>query len=207
MADSSSVELIPLVGVIEEEDGPPSSVTLSPTELACVDSTRVRTVLRAACDHLLAGFDTCIEQDEALLHTLEEAARGGRAATTAARRRRQCIHSRLSRKRMLHACREHASTSDCSESEWHAAGPAALSGGNDLRFFQRGADIGFASGVAELCVSLVKYPRHGFDRGQVSVAVLIRAEDKGHYLNRHVVRRAEVDRRLKRCQQCHRTRG
>ena len=55
--------------------------------------------------------------------------------------------------------------------------PTPLSGGNDLRFYQRGVDIGFALGAAKLYVSLVNYPRHSVDRGQISVAILTRAED------------------------------
>ena len=76
-----------------------------------------------------------------------------------------------------------------------------------MRFYQRGVNIVFAFGVAKLCVSLVKYPRHSVDRGQISVAVLTRAEDQGHYINLRVVRGAEVNRRFKRGQQCHRERG
>ena len=67
--------------------------------------------------------------------------------------------------------------------------------------------MNFASDVAKLCVSLVKCPQHGVDHGQVFIVVFIRNEDKGYYFDRHVVRRAEVDCRLRRGHQCHRTRG
>ena len=49
---------------------------------------------------------------------------------------------------------------------WSGSGwPVPLSGRKDLGFYKRGVDIGFASSVAKLRVSLVEYPRHSVDLG------------------------------------------
>ena len=86
--------------------------------LSCDHEQRVGRLLRTTCHLLLNSFATSLEEDEALLTSLPEeagetadAAAGGIGAAEAAsatRRRRQCLHSRISRKRCLSTCRERA---------------------------------------------------------------------------------------------------